>query len=302
MSKKIAITLYLVTLCLLSIAQRLTMSEFVVTSTIKIETITKVVKNGRIQQYRNTGTGFFFEYASRTGGYPVIVTNKHVIKDADSATLYFHRTPVNGDPDYEHIEKVTFNHHFKNEWILHPDSNIDLAVMPIGSLLHRYEAAGKPLGHSSYTESNIPNQAMEHQISAIEDILMIGYPFGLRDLSNDIPIVRKGITATPPFLDYNGNAEFLCDVPVYSGSSGSPIIIFDPASYSDRFGNTFISSRLLILGINYATYQKDFKGKLIPSEQLNVLDSFAVSVPIPYNIAIVIKAKKLLEFRQLLGL
>ena len=127
---------------------------------------------------------------------------------------------------------------------------------------------------------------------------MIGYPFGLKDFINDLPVVRKGITATPAFLDYNSKKEFLCDIAVYPGSSGSPIIIYSPSSYTPRNGGTFFGTRLLLLGINYATYMRNFEGKIIPKISYNLEDSLKVNVGIPYNIGIIIKSEKILDFKR----
>ncbi len=129
---------------------------------------------------------------------------------------------------------------------------------------------------------------------------MIGYPFGLKDEFNNLPIVRKGITATPYYLNYESNPKFLVDIPIYFGSSGSPIIIYNSTSYNDRIGNTFFGRRFLFLGINYATYTRNFEGKLIPKFSTDITDSLKVSTQIPYNIAIVIKAEKLLDFKPLI--
>ena len=49
------------------------------------------------------------------------------------------------------------------------------------------------------------------ELSAIEEIIMIGYPVGIWDSANNMPIVRKGITATRPDIDYEGRKEFMID-------------------------------------------------------------------------------------------
>ncbi|MBA7545990.1 hypothetical protein ES705_38372 [subsurface metagenome] len=62
-------------------------------------------------------------------------------------------------------------------------------------------------------------------IDTIEDILFIGYPNNLYDEENLIPIVRKGITATPISIDFNNEPVFIIDASVFPGSSGSPVLI-----------------------------------------------------------------------------
>lgn len=273
-------------------------SNFVVFSTIKIETLTEVTINNKKQTFSGTGTGFFFEFKTVKGFVPAIITNKHVIKGATKGILYFKSQLLKDSLiDSYKIEKVTIPN-FSNLCISHPDTSVDLAIIPIAPILRQYESKGINLLMASYNESDIPTDSSIRSLSAIEEIFMIGYPFGLRDISNDMPIVRKGITATPAYLNYNGQPEFLCDLPVYPGSSGSPIIIFNNGSYTSKNGLAF-GSRLLLLGINYATYNKNYEGKIVPKFSYNIEDSMKVNVPIPYNIGIIIKAKKILEFKKI---
>ncbi len=163
----------------------------------------------------------------------------------------------------------------------------------------KYKKLGKEITYAPYRESDIPNDSIYNTLTAIEDVIMVGYPFGLRDNTNNLPIVRKGITATPSFLNYNSLKEFLCDLPVFPGSSGSPILVFNPNTYSTRDGSTFMAMRLLLLGINYATYTRDFQGKIIPKNSYNIADDTLINTPIPYNIGIIIKAERLLEFKSI---
>lgn len=274
-------------------------SEFVINSTLKIETIDKKIDSGKVSYYQSSGTGFFFSFKFPEGEIPVIVTNKHVIIDALRGTLNLKTLDSSDNFNYGNFEKVEIDF-FKKYWIFHPDSNVDLAIMPIMPLIKNFEARKKKIAYAAYDEYQIPNDSISRSLSAIEEILMIGYPFGLRDIVNDVPIVRKGITATPHFLNYNSTKEFLCDLPVYPGSSGSPIIILNSGNYSNRKGGTIIGTRLLLLGINYATYTKDFSGKIIPKASYNISDSLITNTSIPYNIGIAIKSDKILDFKPIL--
>ncbi len=71
----------------LSHCQTLDISEQLINSTIKIQTTEKKIENGKLYNYRASGTGFFFEYVINGKQIPVIVTNKHVIKDAEDGSL-----------------------------------------------------------------------------------------------------------------------------------------------------------------------------------------------------------------------
>jgi hypothetical protein len=272
-------------------------ADYAINSTIKIETVVKRIVNGKVKLVKETGSGFFFQFETAKGKTPLIITNKHVIKGASSGILYFHLKTKAGEISVE-IQKVEVEN-FEQNWILHPDPSVDLAIMPMMPLMRKYSNLGKTLAYAPFLENHIPSDSILATISPIEDILMIGYPFGLRDTVNNLPVVRRGITATPAFLNYNSAAEFLCDIPDYGGSSGSPIIILNNGSYNDRNGRFIVGSRFLLLGINYATYIRNFEGRLVPKSEGNIQDSLISKTAMPYNIAIVIKSRRILDFKHL---
>ena len=81
---------------------------------------------------------------------------------------------------------------------------------------------------TTLTLSDIPSkEEIVNTISRIEDITVVGYPDGIWDSYNNMPIVRKGITATSLQLDFNNEPKFLIDAAIYGGSSGSPVYIFN---------------------------------------------------------------------------
>ena len=45
----------------------------------------------------------------------------------------------------------------------------------------------------------------------LEAIVMVGYPNGLWDKTNNLPIFRKGVLASDYKYDWNGKKEFLID-------------------------------------------------------------------------------------------
>jgi len=78
--------------------------------------------------------------------------------------------------------------------------------------------------------------------SALEEILMVGYPNGIWDNVNNKPILRKGVTATHPNFDYCGKKEIMIDAACFPGSSGSPVFIFNEGSYRDKRGNMYMGA------------------------------------------------------------
>ena len=127
---------------------------------------------------------------------------------------------------------------------------------------------------------------------------MIGYPNGIWDEINNLPVFRKGITATHPAKNYNGRDEFMIDAACFPGSSGSPVLLYNLGSYARKDGGTVIGTRIKFLGILYAGPQHTATGeiKIVPVPTQNV--PVAVS-RIPNNLGNVIKSKKLLDFEEI---
>ena len=94
----------------------------------------------------------------------------------------------------------------------HPDDEIDLQLILAAPLLGSLTSQGKRVYYMNINRTLIPNAERFAELHAMEEIVMIGYPIGLRDTVNNRPIFRRGITATQPGLDYEGRSEFLVDV------------------------------------------------------------------------------------------
>lgn len=284
-------------------AQTMQEGEKLLNTTIKIESKQLLQKGGKTYALSSSGSGFFFEFnINEKVKIPVIVTNKHVVKNSTTGTLYFKKMNPAGLPIYGSIEKITLPN-FSLRWIYHPDTSIDLAILPLFPILNNYSAqTGQKLFYLPISENILPTEKDLAELNSIEDVFMIGYPYGLRDTINDLPIVRKGITATPVKLDYNKKKEFLIDMPVYFGSSGSPIFIYNQGGW---FANTGMvmsnTARIFLLGINYATYTRNFEGKISPIISQIQNDSLKSSTVLPlYNIGIILKSELLLDFKPLL--
>jgi len=138
-----------------------------------------------------------------------------------------------------------------------------------------------------------------NDLTALEEILMIGYPIGLWDYVNNMPIFRRGITATHPNLNYDGREEFLIDAACFPGSSGSPILLYNLGSRRNRQGATVIGTKVALLGILYGGHEYNVEGEI----KLEPIPTQMIPVPIsrlPINIGNVIKANQILGFKPIL--
>jgi len=82
------------------------------------------------------------------------------------------------------------------------------------------------------------------------DIFYIGYPDGRFDTYHNLPLVRSGIIASYPSLDYDGLPQFLIDTHAFQGSSGSPVLTYhqNKMSLIGIFTELIDSSRSTNLG------------------------------------------------------
>ena len=92
-------------------------------------------------------------------------------------------------------------------------------MIPFGELLQQLTSAGVTPLYRAFSFSNLPTEAELNDLGVMEPIGMIGYPIGLWDHVNNQPILRRGVTATHPCLDFHGRQEFVIDCACWPGSS-----------------------------------------------------------------------------------
>ena len=139
----------------------------------------------------------------------------------------------------EHKQLVVAD--FEQQWIGHPDPAVDLCVMPIAALMRNSLQEGRGLYLKWFTRELIPNEAETAELQAIEDIVMVGYPIGIWDDVNNMPVFRRGVTATHPNIDYRGEKVFMIDAACFPGSSGSGADRFATTSFDRERVATFPS-------------------------------------------------------------
>lgn len=247
-----------------------------------------------------SGTGFFFTLNIKGQNVPLLVTNKHVVRGMKKGKFLCTVADENGNPDYANHFVFNVENEFERMWTFHPQDDVDLCALAIAPLVRAASIQGKNLFYRTLEESFIPNSTTLKDLDAVEEVVMIGYPNGLWDQVNNMPIIRRGITATNVTLDYNGKKEFLIDAACFPGSSGSPVLICNVGGYTSKCGSlNWGKSRVFLLGILYAGPQMRVTGDLqlitVPENQQKT-----VSVSqIPNNLGFIIKAERLLELKLL---
>lgn len=178
---------------------------------------------------------------------------------------------------------------------MHPNANVDLCCLPLAQALNELSKTTIKVFYIPLETSIIPTQSQLEELSAMEDVIMIGYPIGLSDTYNHKPILRRGASATHIKNDYKGKKDFLVDMACFPGSSGSPIFIINQGSYTA--GHTVnIASRIYLVGILYAGPQFSASG-IITFANLPKVPTPVVNIPT--NLGIAIKASEIFEFEKI---
>lgn len=246
----------------------------------------------KINTSKGSGTGFFFQFSSSQGHVPTLITNKHVINNNPNETIEIclHLSDLDGNPIDN--KKITC----ELDWYFH--SSKDLCFACIGSILSQIEANGEHLFILYVGEDILATEEKLNNLDALEEVTMVGYPIGISDKVNNLPIFRKGYTASHPTFSFNESGIALVDMACFPGSSGSPIYILNTGSFIEN-GNLVFGTRLLLLGILFAIPIFPAEGEINIIPVPSSMHSY-VTTNIPTNLGYYIKATEILEFKRII--
>ncbi|MBA2483356.1 MAG: trypsin-like peptidase domain-containing protein [Nitrosomonas sp.] len=227
-------------------------------NTVRVDTVLEDGSEG-------SGTAFIVSHSHLNRTHIFIVTNRHLVESVQRGGLVFTQK-LNGQPIFGKRFQLNIDD-FTHAWFMHPDPEIDLAIIPIRPLEQAANNQGVELYYHTIDSRLAPDTLTLHSLDVLEEIFFIGYPSGVWDQVNLMPIFRRGTTATPIALEFEGRKEFLIDAAVFPGSSGSPVFL----NQLDTLIMTRPTNKKLIFaGIVTAVFFREEANHLVP-------------VPVPAN-------------------
>lgn len=230
--------------------------------------VTVLIEN----DWGETGTGFLVvRHVADDRAKAFLVTNKHVLnKDENlrsaAQEIFIHvnmRKPDNSVTG----KKGTLPLHYADSsksWREHPEPDVDVVVFDVTSLIINFPQIERRMaGYDAFADKA---SLREQEIDIGDEVLVIGYPIGVKQGKTNYPIVRSGIIATKigeqlqDEVEENGKKRqrslrgFLVDGATVPGSSGSPVILKPIVGRYVQGGIQLNAAPALLLGIISETY------------------------------------------------
>ena len=188
-----------------------------------LDTVAALGAPARNDDIRYFATAFVFGYPPSSPTKPVsywifVVTNRHVVEGDRQMWIRF-CAPAGKRPRVLPIPRGPGLF----PWVLHPDPDIDLAVLPLDAiqipdglapnrfLTLRHAVTIDDLRSSEFSEGN--------------ELFILGFPMGIAGTDQNDVIVRHGIVARIQDWYDGRSKDFLIDSSIYPGNSGGPVIL-----------------------------------------------------------------------------
>lgn len=182
----------------------------------------------RLRGASGTGTAFLVSRKIEEAWSTYLVTARHVVEDAVDGDLFLFPSDANGMT----LGTPLPYRWQRGFWSFHPDPEVDIAVASTAPIEELYHGSVPDVALISVPETDfVPkwertDHAMLEAIrrpQPISEVVIIGFPSTYFDHVTGLPIARRGLTASPLSIDFEGRPVFLVDAEIVPGSSGSPV-------------------------------------------------------------------------------
>ena len=170
---------------------------------------------------KSSGTGFFYHAPLRDGtgkALILLISNRHVFVDPKSRLIIrLNRRKEDDTPEFGNIQ--TFDQTgFENGYYDHPDPEVDLACINVSIL-------GDMAVFTKWLDESFLDPIDYEKVAMGSGVIFVGYPQCIYDKANNLPLLRSGVIASVPDVDYDGKGELVIDAQIFPGSSGSPVFV-----------------------------------------------------------------------------
>ena len=170
-------------------------------------------------------SGFFFERDERL----YLVTSRHVLIDTPSKH-FPNRIEIEVHTQEADLAKSTgfsvmLYEDGKSLWHQGEDAagEIDVALIELDRAALPKAAVIRP-----FKPAHI--QPVDGDVQVGSSVLIVGFPLGFHDTLHHLPVVRQAVVASAYGLRFQGQGYFLTDARTHRGTSGSPVVLRDPAA------------------------------------------------------------------------
>jgi len=146
----------------------------------------------------------------------VMVTAGHVLQDitGDEAVLWLRRKKADGS--FEALEhRLRIRSKGAPLWTQPPGADVAVMYVPLPNEAHVVLLSKDLLANDQ--------MMMQYEVHPGDELLSLGFPFGLSANNAGFPILRSGKIASYPLVPAKKYPTFLYDFQVYEGNSGGPV-------------------------------------------------------------------------------
>lgn len=184
----------------------------------------------RQQCYFNNTFADELVYSTRDTSQLYVITNRHILLGKDSKSPEKSKTLVFDFKDsLTSFRQIRIECKEGQNTFYHPE--YDICIINVSKefeqeiWLHYYAFTQEniPYAYNNQDFSFLVKASIKKHLSVTSPVYMTGYPRAIYDKHNHLPVTRGGTIASPIDVMWNNKHEFLTDITVFKGSSGSPI-------------------------------------------------------------------------------